>query len=79
MGVIDEERERYLEEQKEVYKEDLYDIDWNEVRQGKCAGMPGRWVRYNYNDNNYINLETIHNDHKNKQTIACMLRLSLPA
>ncbi len=42
---MDEERERYLEEQKEVYDDEQYGINWEEVRQGKCAGMPGKWVR----------------------------------
>ena len=41
---LDEAREQYLEEQKELYQEDLYDIDWEEVRRGQCAGMPGKWV-----------------------------------
>jgi len=41
---LDRTRDLYLEEQRELYCDDLYDIDWEKVRLGQCAGMPGKWV-----------------------------------
>ena len=36
---------RHLEEQQEEYRREDYDIDWLEVKSGRCSGMPGKWVR----------------------------------
>ena len=31
-------------EQQMAYREPKYSIDWEEVKKGKAAGMPGKWV-----------------------------------
>lgn len=36
--------EHYLEEQQQAYGGSEYGIDWEEVKGGTSAGMPGRWV-----------------------------------
>lgn len=37
-------RREFLEEQQEQYGGSEYGIDWEEVKEGKSAGMPGKWV-----------------------------------
>ena len=37
--------EEYLEEQREAYGGSEYNIDWEEVREGRSSGMPGKWVK----------------------------------
>ena len=36
--------EAYLEEQQQDYGASEYNINWEEVKMGKSAGMPGKWV-----------------------------------
>ena len=36
--------EAYWEEQQRQYAGSEYNINWEEVKEGKSAGMPGRWV-----------------------------------
>lgn len=34
----------HISSQQSKYDTKTYNIDWEEVKTGKAAGMPGRWV-----------------------------------
>ena len=37
--------EQHWQEQEATYGGSEYDINWKEVKAGRSAGMPGKWVR----------------------------------
>ena len=41
--VVSKKRLEHIAEQESTYEGPDYDINWEEVRQGKAAGMPGSW------------------------------------
>ena len=38
----------HISSQQRKYNAKTYNIDWEEVKTGKAAGMPGGWVRFLY-------------------------------
>ena len=36
--------QQYLEEQRQEYGGSEYNINWEEVGEGRSSGMPGKWV-----------------------------------